>query len=295
MQVITRRFSGYGPARPFKIVPIGDVHIGPQSCDEKRLAAAVKAIADDPDTFWVGLGDYCDFINKSDKRFDSSILAPWLFTPEAFRDLAKAQIDKALDYLRPIAPKCLGLVCGNHESFIQQRYERDAYGEIVKGVREAGAFKEDDRLAFGYEGWLVLRFYRNTPDGQAKRGMNDPGSTDTVRIRLHHGYVGGRLAGAKALEMQRFLWVNDCHAAILGHSHNIDTITVEVESINAAGRLVRTPRKGVYGGSFLRTRLDAGPSTYSAVKGYLPLPVGQPTISLYPFAGEPWDLVKIAA
>ena len=240
------------------------------------------------------MGDYADFINKSDKRFDSSILAPWLFTPEAFRDLAKAQVDRVLELLTPIASKCLGLVCGNHESWIQQRYERDVYGEIVRGIREAGAFKEDDRLAFGYEGWLVLRFYRGCEAG-ARGNKNQTGDSTSVRIRLHHGYVGGRLAGAKALEMQRFLWTNDCHVAVLGHSHNLSVQPEEVQGLTAQGRLVCQVRKGCYSGTFLRTRIENEPSTYSAVKGYLPLPVGHPTITIFPFTDQPFDLVKITA
>jgi len=65
-------------------------------------------------------------------------------------DIAKAQRDKFLTYIKPIAHKCLGLIQGNHEEFIKSRYERDVYLEIVSGVK--GLSKTDKNLALFYNG-----------------------------------------------------------------------------------------------------------------------------------------------
>ena len=59
----------------FTLVPIGDVHIGNAACDEARLRRVVDRIAADEWSYWVGLGDYCDFINMQDKRFSPDSLA----------------------------------------------------------------------------------------------------------------------------------------------------------------------------------------------------------------------------
>jgi len=80
------------------------------------------------------LEDYCEFINLSDKRFQPETLAKWIKVQD-MSDLVGRQKEKFIEYVKPIAHKCLGLVCGNHELKIKDVYERNIYMEIVDRVR----------------------------------------------------------------------------------------------------------------------------------------------------------------
>jgi hypothetical protein len=119
-----------------------------------------------------------------------------------------------------------------------------------------------------------MKFYRSSND---KRG-----GLRRIRLNVHHGYTGGKLAGAKALNMQRWLWTHNAHVVIFGHSHNTMTQTEAVEELNKMGKLIYSPRIGCYGGTFLRTSTQ-GTETYSERKGYLPLPLGGVRVRIRPF------------
>jgi hypothetical protein len=98
--------------------------------------------------------------------------------------------------------------------------------------------------------------------------------------------VGGKLAGAKALNMQRVLWTHDCHLAIMGHSHNT---AAQVEAVNRVrgSRVVQDIRQGCYGGTFMNG------ARYAEEKGYFPLPLTQPMIELRPGANLAQDRIRI--
>jgi calcineurin-like phosphoesterase family protein len=270
MEVITRDFHNVTRKSEFPIYAIGDIHNGARPCRLDKLAAVVNEIANQKNAYWIGLGDYNDLINRSDPRYSPAVLADWIDISD-LTDLARAQREKFLSIVKPIAGQCLGLICGNHETAIMKHYERDIYFEVVSGIKELGRFKSDHRLAFGYSGWLVLNFYRASGKERHKRTV----------FSLHHGYTGGKLAGAKALNMQRWLWRNDCDIALMGHSHNCDTYSVRVEGVDAGGNFYGRNRLGAFCGTFLDTS-QPGIDTYASVRGYPPTPVSYIKIILRP-------------
>jgi hypothetical protein len=260
----------------FTLIPLGDIHIGNVACDEDLFRATVKRIAEDKSCYWVGLGDYADFVNVKDPRFSSDSLSEWIKMTD-LSDLARAQRDRFLEIVKPIAGKCMALVEGNHERAIKRHYERDIYYEICSGIKEMGGVPADDPIALGITGWLRLVFYRSK-----KRQAGQ-----TICINLHHGFVGGRLAGAKALNMQRWLWNHDADLVIFGHSHNAMSQVEAVEVLNTADNVARRNRKGVYGCTFL------GPAPYALEKGYFPNPVGYTEIILRPGAKHAHDRIRV--
>jgi hypothetical protein len=110
---------------------------------------------------------------------------------------------------------------------------------------------------------------------------------------LHQGFVGGKLAGAKALNMQRWLWTHDCDIAVMGHSHNIGTQKETVESLNDADQVVTRTRRGCFAGSYLKTNIEDS-TTYSEVKGYMPAPLctGE-MMRIRPGASDPRERIRI--
>jgi len=271
LRVLRRDWHNLTRADEFHLYPISDPHIGAAACDEDKLSALVSTIAADDRAYWLGGGDYCDFINRGDmKRFDPAALASWL-TVADLADLARAERDHFLDITQPIAGKCLGLVEGNHERTILSHYERDVYSEIVTATKERGKFASDHQLAFGYSGYLDLNFYRS--DGKS--------AGTKILVSVHHGYVGGRLAGAKALNMQRWLWTHHCDLALFGHSHNTEIQIESVEFVDGKGNIRYQNRIGAFMGTFLRSGIN-DVDTYSSRAGYAPMPVSYLEITFRP-------------
>jgi len=267
----------------YRIVPIGDVHIGTAACDETLLRQVVGRIEADPYCYWFGQGDYAEFINRQDKRFDPAALADWVDMVDLV-DLAQAQRDRFLSIVRPIAGKCLGLVCGNHEGEILYKFERDIYREIVVTIKQWGGFPADHDLAFGVYGWLHLVFYFGPDKG---------GGSTTITGNVHHGFTGGRLGGAKALNMERWLWTHDADFVVFGHSHNADIYRRAVEFVDRRGHIRQKVRLGGYAGTFMRSVNDGGPPTYTEWRGYLPQPIGGIEIELRPGLQKGQQMVKM--
>lgn len=274
--VLRREFRGVSQSTTFRVTPIGDIHIGAAACDEGLLFDKVKEIEEGDDHYWIGLGDYCDFINMKDPRFAAGGLAAWI-TPADLMDLAKAQLNMLYRYLDPIAHKCLGMVMGNHELAIMKHTERDVFTEIVCHMKEVANMPESYKLGMGIYGWIKLVFY-NAGDGETDGERH-------VKINVHHGFTGGKLAGAKALDMQRWLWSHDADLVVFGHCHQAPCQPEAVEILDKNDNIVNAVRKGMYSGTFLRGVDPKGSVPYSEVKGYLPNPVGIiPTAKI-----KPWE------
>jgi len=254
----------------FRIFPLGDMHLAASACDEKRLRAIVKRIKKDKRCYWIGMGDYCDWINVQDKRWDAEVMADWIEVAD-LADLGTAQRERFMEIMSPIADRCLALVEGNHEITIKKRTERDVFSEIVAGMKDAAGLKTTDQLGVGVYGWLQLVFHR----AKARE------RTTYININLHHGFVAGKLAGAKALNMQRWLWTHDCDICFMGHSHNTGIQPEGVETIDRAGNVRIETRRGAFTGTFLST-FNGGPATYSEERGYFPLPIGGVMAELRP-------------
>lgn len=266
MRVIKKRFEATGRNHTIKIVPIGDVHIGAAACNEKLLEQVVDNVAAEPDTYWLSMGDVANFINVSDPRFDPEELARWIKT-QHLSDLSKAQLDRYLSIIKPIASKCLCAVEGNHEQLVRQKYERDIYAETVAGIKQLGGMTADTPLAIGYTGYLLLAF----------RGKDGMGST--VKISLHHGFSSGKAA------MQRWLWTHDADISIFGHTHNTGVQTEAVETISERGIVKIQKRFGCYAGTFLSTS-SLGSTSYSEKRGYATLPLGGIEVRIAPYKDQ---------
>jgi len=250
------------------LIPLGDIHIGSAACDEKLLKEVVKSIYADKNTYWLSMGDIADLIQLNDPRFAVSELAPWIKTKH-LGDIAKAELDHYLEIIKPIAPKCLAMVCGNHELMIQKHYERDIYAESVSQMKLLGNMKPDTQLGIGYTGFLQLQWSWHNAAGR------------TINISLHHGF-GGSSAGAAGTRMQKWLWQHSCDVAIFGHVHSTSVQKEAVTTLSQNGVPKIETRFGCYSGTFLNTGFMGG-NSYAEVRGYPALPLGGVEIIIRPY------------
>jgi hypothetical protein len=281
MRIIKRAFYNVSRLDCFNIIPLGDIHLGASACDEARLKRVIKRITEEPNTYWTGKGDFCDFINRSDKRFDITTLAKWLITSKNLADIAGAQSKKFLEYVAPIANKCLYLEEGNHERAIYRHYERNIYSEIVAGVKQSAGWDDKYKLALGYEGFLVLTFY----------GSDKKEGASVITIYSHHGYGGGRKEGSKANNLQETLWTINADIVLFGHSHNTQTQVQEVIEVRG-NKVIERVRLGAYTGTFLKSFTEDS-DTYSRIAGYKAIPLGGIEIVLQPRAKDYRDRIRL--
>lgn len=273
MHVLSRTIHHPSRTDTIRIYPLGDLHLGAAGCCEKLLAATVEAIRLDPFAYWIGLGDYCDFINLSDPRFAAGALAPWIKITD-LQDLAAVQRDRFLDLVTPIADKCLALVKGNHEDTIHRHYERAIYAEIVAGVK---ALMSDPpaKLGLDYCGFLRLRLERGASE-TAK------GHVWALDVFCHHGWGGGRLAGSKALKLERAAARFLADIALIGHWHTQMSLVVRQLALNRRGtRLIHRTCRTVATGHWLDGHAQDATS-YAEKAGYPPAEPGCPVVSLCP-------------
>jgi len=271
---VFKNFYNVTRSDSFRIVPIGCTHCGNMAAEEHqpKLKALIAEIVADPYAYTILMGDAAEFINTRDKRFDAASLASWISVPDLV-DLAKVQKEYYLDELiHPLAKanKILAITSGNHEEAIKRYSERDVYSEIVSTIKGWQGMKASEKLGVGMTGWLLLRFAEEA-EGEKCKGSR------IIKVNLHHGFVGGRLDGAKALNMQRWLWSHDADVAMMGHSHDIKVLPGAIERLNIrTGKSEIQNRLGLITGNWL------GRAAYASDMGYFPLPVGYTELRLWP-------------
>lgn len=185
------------------------------------------------------------------------------------------QVDYISEMLRPIAPKCLALVKGNHEEDAVNHYDRDVYWSIVRNIASF-AGKQPYELALGVEGFIVLDFRRRPGGGNGH-------SLYRLTIYTHHGAGGGRLPGGHALALGRVLGDYECDLALLGHRHVKQMVSKIVVTSKGTREAV-----GMFVPSYLQSYLPPRKvnkkitNSYAQMKMLPPTPIGTMPIHIYP-------------
>ena len=203
MRVITRHIDHPSRSDVYRVYAFGDLHLGNIHSNETALRALVKRIEADDNAYWIGMGDYCDFINLHDPRFDPRDIPGWLMGGDELADIARAESDHIANILAPIKTKCLGLIAGNHEEKLLQHSECDAYSRLVEALADG---KHDHRL--DHRGIVSLVFSR-----QGGGGM-------TVNLYATHGSTSGRTQGAAANNLSNLMaQVDNIDVVLQAHLH----------------------------------------------------------------------------
>jgi len=243
----------------WSLYPLGDIHKGHVGHDKLTLKKTVAAIADNPLAYWIGMGDYGEYIDWLDKRFDPSNVSRDMRVYE-FRDVAQALNRVITKDLDPIKDKCLGIGRGNHEKAYTDRKSFDPAADLA------------DRFKAKYLGYEALtRISVKGPDGRRRYSFV---------VYTHHGYGGGKKPGSHANNLNDMILGYDADLYIMGHDHRIITMKAARQYLNTSGKLITKEIALVNSGSFLNMKQD-GIEGYEVKKGMLPLPVGCPYINIW--------------
>ena len=258
----------YKQANRFKLYCFGDIHGGTIHCVEDEARAKVAEIAHEKNTYWVGMGDYAEFITPSDKRFDPSqkSLAEWVEQD----NIAECQTQWVVDLFKPIKNKCIGLLYGNHEDSMR-RFNHD---NVQKNIC--------DRLGVENLGYtaLVRLFFRRENSSESH----------IIKCVFSHGSGWAVTKGAKLNKLHRFMNAFDAHIYAIGHMHDILTDTLPYMTCTPQSfeqsKIKAVEKVGAVTGSWFRTYTQGIQASYGERATYPPTTIGCPLFTINPTTGE---------
>lgn len=252
-------FDACSRTSQFHLYFISDVHGGSRNILEDKLDQTIKQILEDPDAWWVGLGDLGDYISFTDRRFEYYEMADWLDIGDPW----VSTLDWLEDKLKPIAPRCLGLVPGNHEyqAKIQSHFQVHKHLCARLGV-----------LDLGEACFFRLLF---------NRGSNHRTGKLPMTMYLTHGWGGGRTGSSRVAKLEQLMRDNDANIYAMGHVHGqIPVVKSAVRRVSGRGRVDVCLRYGLISGSYL---VD---SEYEKRYGYAASVTGSPCVTIWPYHNQ---------
>ena len=247
---------------PWSLVFLGDLHLGAANVDEELIQQVATRLTGE-DVGWVDLGDSIDAINMRDPRFDPRMLPEWIDLADLI-DIPKAQVERYKHYFGKLGGNCLARLYGNHEATLQSHTERDIYAALN------GAMDLQPGRALGYSGFIRLRFRRMSGAKVVQ--------TWTQTVYISHGATGGKLAGAKALNMERLALGWDADIYAVGHSHTKLVLQKRVNGLSPKRNIIESKQKIMLNvGAFMD-----GSTGYAERKGLYPQALGPVELQFFP-------------
>lgn len=280
MEAAGRRYIIHGHrGESFRLWNLSDLHWMSRACAEDEIRHDVAQIRQDPHSFWLGGGDYCDFIGYRDKRFDPDAVADWV-PLKKLGDLGRYGMEQLRDLFRPIAHKCFGLLVGNHE----KRYELATEQESL----HAWLCTELGVPNLGYSCIFDVVFHRasvrgkNGPVLAPGPGVHNAGRSETFRVFAHHGAGYAQTPGGKLNRLIGFMQSFDADLYFIGHVHDHLARKEPALACNAdCSKIVQRIRLGLIAGSYLKT-YQQGTTTYGEQRGYRPTSLGAAVARVWP-------------
>lgn len=248
----------------FRLVFLGDAHVGVIHCEEDRLRKDIVKIAKDPACRVIFMGDSIDAINFSDKRFDPECIKP----SYALKDLAKlAQVQTSdfIEMTRASRSHIDGFFAGNHEYEALKRYHFDVTDALLVGL-------ELNRAAF-LQTAAILRYNIEGENGQ----------TVAFTVYAEHGSGSSSTPQMALTRIKKKGHDIDADLFAMGHHHKRiwDTEPVLGAIWQGKGKLKERRRGFISTGSYLKTYVE-GVSGYGERRSYSPVELGSVVVE--------WDL-----
>jgi hypothetical protein len=299
MQAAGKRYIWHGSRSDvFKLVYFSDIHWFAKACAEKEVLRQRDEILNDPFTFWIGGGDYGEFIGFGDaKRFDPDAVSDRVTVADLGK-LGKKTYEGIRDLFEPIKHKCLGLIVGNHEKqYMRRQQQEDLHGWLCTelGVPDLGyscfmdvAFCRVSGLDFGDGTKGQPRLMSNLPP---RRGGSRHCGTETFRVWCHHGAGAAQTKGGKINRLTSFMRNFEADIFFMGHVHDqMGARLTPLIADDACEKIRHRTKIGVISGSYLKT-YALGVTTYGEQKGYEPVSLGAAHVNIRPGTREVWGRI----
>ena len=206
------------------------------------------------------LGDAGDYVIPQDKkRHMASTTRPELL---GFDDYLDKAIDLQVEELGKY--DWLAAAMGNHCHAILKHHGTNPMQRLCRKLMIPFA---------GFAGYMRIRFLH--PRAKAMTGS-------TFTMLYHHGAWGGRVikgfGGARDWARHYEGWDCFCY----GHNHQLNIHHEPMYNQNSHGNLIKRSVFFVNTGTFLESYLDGGPTTYGEMRGYPPVVMSAPLITVTP-------------
>jgi hypothetical protein len=271
----------------FKLVYFSDIHWLAKACAESEVLRTRDEILNDPFTFWIGGGDYGEFIGFGDaKRFDPDAVSERVTVADLAR-LGKKTYEGIRDIFEPIKHKCMGLIVGNHEKqYMRRQQQEDLHGWLCTELGVAD---------LGYCCFMDLVFNRTPktthPILSAVPPRDAGKHSESFRIWCHHGAGAAQTKGGKINRLVSFMRNFEADIFFMGHIHDQMGARIQVLTATAeCDRLRNREKIGVVSGSFLKT-YARGVISYGEQKGYEPTTLGAAHVMIRPDKREVWGRI----
>ena len=239
-----------------KLYPIGDIHAGVKHCEEHKIKELVQEIQRDTEAYWIGVGDYADYIAPTDPRWDSKVIANWVDAD----NIAEDQTSWLEHLLKPIRSKCMGLCFGNHEETIRLRLSCNVHKNLCESLNVP---------SLGYSGFVKLT-------------TNRSGKERNTIICVTHGAGSAATKGARINRLKEFMSNFDADIYIHGHLHDNITNTSVSLGLDRNNNIKQRVRVGAMSGSWLTAYTQSVPASYAEKKMLPPNVVGCPSFIITP-------------
>lgn len=252
----------HGHGSEIRIYAIGDEHGGTKHHIDHELARTIKKVKDDPNAYFIGMGDKCEFITPSDKRWDGGSISDWVHPDNIGVD----QSNWYCDLFTPIASKCIGLLEGNHEDSIKRQSHIDVHSNICK------ALGVDD---LSYACFIKFNFRRKSSK-----------ESHSLTGYFTHGAGGAITPGAKLQRLARLMDGFDADIVAQGHMHDLLVYSKPYLTLDANNRVKHRVCVGALTGCYFGTYTQDVPSSYGERKNYPAVMIGSPVFIYNPMTGR---------
>lgn len=242
---------------------VGDQHYGAAGCAVDRMIENVETIRSNPRSRVALMGDCCDFVNFTDKRFDVRQVLGHLVP--RLDDLPKSSADEFIEIYRPIRDQIICMVPGNHDETIRKKYHFDVCGYLAGSL---GIPLLD----------CISQIRIRLRVGEGKNGRSF-----VVKGVLSHAHKGGATVGAKVTAAGRiFDFFGDHDFIAQAHMH--EYAVHEGQNLDVWGsfgnpKVQERTRLLFLTGGYLKTY---GPGTsYGEARGYRPCKLGSPRLEMH--------------
>lgn len=220
--------------KPISLYPFGDVHRSSPACDVGRWKDFLREASQDPNAYFLGIGDYDDMSSTSEREIINSHKLHDS-TRRTLEDLYNKHNEQFYREISFMKGRIIGLIEGNH------------YSEYKDGttttMKLAGLM---DTKYLGVATFIRLHF-------------NYYGGKTSLDIWAHHGAGGGRLPGSSLNRVVQMSESADADLYFMGHTHG--------KSLGFVPKLVL---KNTKNGVRLKHKRQLFARTGSFLKGYEP-------------------------
>ena len=255
----------YRKSQEIRIHVIGDIHAGIKHCAETLIKNRIAEIKADPNAYWIGMGDYAEFITPSDPRYDIGVIADWVHK----ENIAHDEEEWVVNLFKPITKKCIGLLEGNHED--AHRIHKNGY--VQKNICEK--LKVDDLGTTCLIRFIFKR--KNSTESHVIKGV------------FAHGAGWAITKGTKMNRLEKFMNIfPTCQIVAMGHMHDKIAHELPYLDITDSDNITDCVRVGAVTGSWFKTYEQGVRASYGEKKGFPPCVLGSPVFVIKPSSNKVW-------